>query len=172
MRIGTDQRVEVGDALEFEDNLAEMLQVDLVADAHARGYDAELLEGALGPFQEGVALDVAFVFDHDVLVEARRGAGALQDDRVVDDEFDRHQRVDPLRLAAERHDGVTHRRQVHDRRDARQVLHQHPCGGEGDLSRLVAGRFAVFGGSLRPASECFDVLAGDLDAVFVAQEVL
>ena len=110
VRVGADQRVEVGDALEFEDHFAQVFQIDLVADAHPRGHDAELLEGALGPLQKGVSLDVAFVFDHDVLVETRRGSRSLQDHRVVDDQFDRDERVDPLRLATERHDGVAHRR--------------------------------------------------------------
>ena len=72
VRVGADQRVEVGDAVVFEDDAREVLEVDLVTDAHARGHDAELLEGTLGPLQERVALDVALVLDDDVLVEALR----------------------------------------------------------------------------------------------------
>ena len=72
VRVGADDRVEVGDAVVLEDDAREVLEVDLVADAHARGHDAELLEGALGPLQERVALDVALVLDRDVLLEARR----------------------------------------------------------------------------------------------------
>ena len=72
VRVGADDRVEEGHAVAVEDHPGEVLQVDLVADAHARGHDAEVLEGALGPLEEGVALDVALVLDVDVLVEAGR----------------------------------------------------------------------------------------------------
>ena len=52
--------------------LREVLEVDLVTDAHARGHHAELLERALGPLQERVALDVALVLDLDVLFVSSR----------------------------------------------------------------------------------------------------
>ncbi len=67
MRVGTDDGVEVDNALEFEDDFGEVLEVDLVTDAHTRGHHAELLERTLRPLQEGVALDVSLVFDRDVL---------------------------------------------------------------------------------------------------------
>jgi len=45
---------------------AEVLQVDLVADAHAGGDDTEVAEGTLRPPKEGVALGVASVLPVDV----------------------------------------------------------------------------------------------------------
>ena len=49
-------------------------------------------------------------------------------DRVVDDEIDRHERVDLLRIAARLVHGVAHGRQVDDDRHAGEVL-QHDAGG-------------------------------------------
>ncbi len=172
VRVGADQGVEVGDAVVFEDDAREVLEVDLVTDAHARGHDPELLEGALGPLQERVALDVALVLDDDVLVEALGGTGALQDHRVVDDEFDRHERIDLVRVAAEGDDGVAHRGQVDDGGHAGQVLHEDALGREGDLLRVLAGGLTVTRRILAPPRERLDVGGGDLDAVFVSQQVL
>ena len=149
-----------------------MLQVDLVTDAHPRGYDAELVEATLSPLEEGVALDVAVVLNGNVLVVALGGAGALEDHRVVDDQLDRDQWVDLGRVATEGDDGVTHRSEVHDRGDASEVLHQNALGGEGNFRRVVARGLAVARRGLGPARQRLDVRRGDLDAVFVAQQVL
>ena len=51
------------------DDVREVLEVDLVADAGAGRDDAEVVERALAPFQEVVAFDVAFVFEFDVVGE-------------------------------------------------------------------------------------------------------
>ena len=91
-------------------------------------------------------------------------AGDVDDDRVVDDEVDRDERVDRVGPAAERRDGVAHRGEVDDRGDAGEVLQQDPSRREGDLLLAGAGR-AKFG-------ERLDVAAGDVDAVLVAQQVL
>ena len=53
---------------------------------------------------------------------------------MVDDEVDRHQRVDALRVAAERLHRVAHRGEVDHRRHAGEVLHQHARRAEGDLA--------------------------------------
>ena len=84
---------------------------------------------------------------------------------MVDDEVDRHQRVDLLRIAAERGHGVAHRREVDDGRHAGEILHQHAGRAVGDLD---AGR-ALVG---QPAGDRLDVFLGDRAAVFVAQQVL
>ena len=51
------------------DRLREIFEIDLVADAGAGRHDAEILERALPPSQELVALLVALVFVLDVLLE-------------------------------------------------------------------------------------------------------
>ena len=145
--------------------LGEIFEIDLVADAGAGRHDAEIAEGLLAPFQEVVALLVALIFELDVAGEGHRRAELVDDDRMVDDEVDRHQRVDLLRVAAERGHGVAHRGEVDHRRHAGEVLHQHAGRAVGDLD---AG-LALVG---QPAGDGLDVVLGDRAAVLVAQQVL
>ena len=84
--------------------------------------------------------------------------------RVVDHKLGRNQRLDCGGIATERDDGVAHRREVDDRRDAGEILHQHACRAEGDLdARLSAGV---------PASERLNVGRRDVAFAFVAEKVL
>ena len=146
-------------------DLAEIFEIDLVADAGAGRHDAEIAERLLAPFQEFVALLVALVFELDIAGEGHRRAELVDDDRMVDDQIDRHQRVDLLRIAAERRHGVAHRGEVDHRRNAGEILHQHAGRAIGDLD---AGR-ALVG---QPAGDRLDALLGDRAAVLVAQQVL
>ena len=88
MRIGTDQGVGegVGAAIGLTgpDGATEVFEVDLVANTSARRYHAEVVEGALAPAQEGIALAVALHFDVDVLAEGLRRAVAVDHHRMVD----------------------------------------------------------------------------------------
>ena len=65
--VGADQRVGIGDrllaVLRGPDDLRQVLEVDLVADAGARRHDAEIVERHLAPAQELVALEVALVLE-------------------------------------------------------------------------------------------------------------
>ena len=112
VRIGADAGVGIGDRLAVlvvrPDDLAEIFEIDLVADAGAGRHDAEVAERLLAPLQELVALLVALIFELDVAGEGERRAELVDDDRVVDDEVDGHQRVDLLRIAAERRHRVAH----------------------------------------------------------------
>ena len=101
----------------------------------------------------------------DVELEGPRRAELVDHHRMVDDEVDRVQRVDLLRVAAERLDPVPHRGEVDDRRHAGEVLHQHPRRPIGDLARVPAAL-------RRPVGEGADVVDGDRLAVLEAQHVL
>ena len=173
MRIGADQRVGIGDLdllavdriVPGPDGLGEVFEVDLVADAGAGRHDTEIVEGLLAPFQELVALGVALVFELDVLGEGLGRAELVDDDRVVDDEVDRHQRIDLLGVAAQRLDAVAHRGEVDHRRHAGEVLHQDAGRAEADF---LAGLALV----VEPGDEILDVGLGDRAPVLVAQQVL
>jgi hypothetical protein len=89
---------------------------------------------------EVVALSVALVFELDVVAVGLRRAEIVDDDRVVDDEVDGHERIDLLRIAAEALHAVAHRRQVDNGRNAGEILHQHAGGTKADL---LAGLTAV-----------------------------
>ena len=168
--VGADQRVGIGDERARgvgvgPDGLGQVLEVHLVADAGPRRHHAEVVEGALPPLQELVALDVALVLAVDVQLEGARGAELVDHHRMVDDEVDRVQGVDLLRVAAQRLDPVAHRREVDHRRDAGEVLHQDPRRPVGDLARVPAAL-------RRPLGEGADVVHGDGLAVLEAEHVL
>ena len=133
-------------------------------DAGAGRHHLEVVEGALPPAQELVALAVALVLDLDVALEGVGAAEQVGDDGVVDDQVRRRQRIDLLRVAAEVADRLAHGGQVDDARHAGEVLHDHPGRGELDLdARLGRGI---------PVGDGLDVVFGDVRAVFGAQQVL
>ena len=177
VRVGADQRVRIGDlgghhlAVDLDlflvgagpDGLRQIFEIDLMADAGAGRHDAEILERALRPFQERVALLVLRVFLGDVLLERRRCAGEVHDHRMIDHEIDRNQRIDLRRIAAERLHRVAHRREIDHGRNAGEVLHQHARRAERDLAIRRLG--------LEPLRDALDVFLGDRAAVFVAQQI-
>ena len=104
-----------------------------MADAGAGRHHAEIVERALPPFEEGVALAVAVIFEVDVLLE-RLGVGeVIHHHRMVDHEVDGRQRVDLLGVLAQRLHRVAHGGQVDDGGNAGEVLHQHAGRAEGDF---------------------------------------
>ncbi len=167
MRIGADQRVRIGDGFAVfflgPYGLGQVFQVHLVADTGSRRHGAEVVEGRLAPAQELVAFAVALVFQLDVLPERILGAEIVDHDRVVDDEVDRNQRIDLLRVAAELHGGIAHGGKIDHGRDAGEVLHQHTGRTVGDLMGRLAGR--------QPRGDGADVVRGHRAAVFEAQQV-
>ena len=176
--VGADERIGIGDldllglALLGLDLLLavhtvcdEIFEVDLVADAGAGRHDREVLEGLLPPFQEPVALLVPLVFALDVLAER---LGVPNKSTTTEWSMTRstgHQRVDLVRVAAERLHGVAHGGEIDDGRNAGEILHQHAGGAEGDLLLVLA---AIF----RPGGDRLDVGLLDRAAVLVAQQVL
>ena len=102
--------------------------------------DLEAVEGGLAPAQEEVALTVALELELDVARERDPRRERVDLHRVVDHELGRDQRVDLLRVAAEVGHRVPHRREVDDRRHARQVLEQDARRRERDLVRRLGLR--------------------------------
>ncbi len=168
--VGADQRIGIGDGGAVghrvgPHRLRQIFEVDLVADAGAGRHHAEVLERALAPLEEVVAFAVALVFQRHVLGERFRRAELVDDDRMIDDEIDGHQRIDLLRVAAECGHAVAHRGEVDDRGNAGEVLHQHARRAKADF---LAGLALVLG----PGGQRHDVGAGDGAAVLVPQQVL
>ncbi len=83
---------------------------------------------------------------------------------VIDDQLRGRERIDGGRSSPQGDDGIAHSGQVNHRRHAREVLQNHPRRCECDLGFWF--RFRI------PCSQCPDVVAGNVDAVFVAQEIL
>src|SRR5690606_8794941 len=88
----------------------------------------------------------------------------VANDRVVDDELCRGERVDLVRVAAEIDDGLTHRCKVDDTRNTGEVLHDDTSGSELNL-RIGFSAWI-------PSTERRDVLGGHVRTVFGAKQVL
>ncbi len=168
MAVGADAGIRIGgDFAVFligPDGLAEIFEIHLVADARAGRHDAKILERLLAPFEEPIALAIALVFQFHIAGKGGRRAEFVDNDRVVDDEIDGHQRIDLFRIAAERLDAVTHGGKVDDRRNAGKILHQHARRSIGDFG---LGQALV----VQPFGNRKDLLFGDGLAVFEAQQV-
>ena len=57
---------------------------------------------------------------------------------MIDDEIDRHERIDLLRIAAERGHRVAHGGEIDDGGNAGEVLHQDAGRAKGDLTLGLA----------------------------------
>ena len=169
VRVGADQRVgigagRVGRILVDEHDPREVLEVHLVDDAGVGRDNAEVLERALAPPQEGVALLVSLEFELGVALERPRGPEHVDLYGVVDHQLSRHQRIDLGLIAPQLAHRLPHRGEVDDRRDAGEVLHQDARRGECDLLARVGLRV--------PRRQRLDVPGADGLAVLVAQQVL
>ena len=133
-------------------------------DARSGRDDPEVVEGLLSPFQEEIPLLVAAELAVHVGREGPAGTELVHLDGMVDDQVHVLQGIDTVGPAAQIANGVPHGRQVDDGRHARQVLHQHPRGPEGDFALGRTARDAFRDGG--------HVFGGDRHAVFVAQQVL
>jgi hypothetical protein len=145
-------------------HLAEVLQVDLVADPGRRRDHVEVVEGGLSPAQELVALPVALELQLGVARERVRAGERVDLNAVVHHQIHRDLRVDPGRIPAEPGHGRAHGGQVDHGGHAGEVLQQHPGRLERDLD---SGRVArIVGG------QGLDVFAGDQPAVLGSQHRL
>ncbi len=144
MRVGAHERVGDGDlaALDFSDlhDLGDVLEVHLVADAHARWHQREVVERLLGPPQQRIAFAVALDLLLDVACVSVAETERVDLDRVVDDEVDRDERIHLARVFARALHRRPHRRQVHHRGHAGEVLHKYARGEERQLGILRRGR--------------------------------
>ena len=168
VRIGTDERVGIRHRLAVghlaEDDPGEVFEIDLMDDAGVGRDDAEVIEGFLAPAEERVALAVAAELEGRVQVGRVALHIVVDLHGVVDDEFDRLQRVDLAWIAAELDDAVAHGRQVDNCRHSGEVLEQHPGRREGDL--------LLRAGTDIPAGQRLDVVRIDEPRVLAAQQVL
>ena len=122
------------------DHIGQILQVDLVDDAGHRWHNPEVVEGLLAPFQKLVAFAVALELDLGVPRQGVRRGKEIHLNGVIDDQIDGDERVDPLRIAAEAIDGGAHGCQIHDGRDAGEVLHDDAGGQERNAGRVTPRR--------------------------------
>ena len=123
--IGADERVGIGQrrrARAREHNAGQELEIHLVDDPGRGRDDAEILERALPPPEEEVAL--AIPLELLLGIDQERGAGSIfvHLDGVIDDQLRGLQRIDPFGVAAQIGHRVPHGRQVHDGGNSCEVL--------------------------------------------------
>lgn len=145
------------------DHLRQIFQIDLMADAGTRRDDAELVERFLTPAQERITLAVALEFQRDILLERVLASGDVHHDGMVDHQIDGDERIDLLRITAERDDAIAHGRQIDHGRDACEVLHQNAGGLERHFLRGM--------GVLRPVNDRLRVLDAVGRTIRKAQDV-
>ena len=88
VRVGPDERVRERDAVALVDDAREELEVDLVDDPRARRDDLEVVERALAPAQERVALAVPLELELGVPEDGAARRELVDLHRVVDHELD------------------------------------------------------------------------------------
>src|SRR6266542_4359790 len=161
VRIGSDQRVGVIDAVFLKHAFRQVFQIDLMHDADAGRDDLERVEGLHPPLQKLIARAVALEFDLHVFPQRVGRSGDVDLHRVVDDQVHWNQRLDDLRVLAEARHGRTHRGQVYEQRHAREILQDYAGHDERDFGHA---------GSLRlPIGQSAHVVFLDILAVAVAQ---
>ena len=161
-RVGKSLHGAVG--LFGEDRPRKVFQIDLMHDAGVRRDDLEIGKRLLSPTQKLIPFPVALKLQGRVSLRRVHCAEDINHDGVIDDQLRGGKRVDPVRVAPQGLHGVAHGGQINHRGDAGEVLHQHAGRGERDL--LAGFRLGV------PVGQSGDVVLSDIDAIFVAQQVL
>ena len=123
--------------------------------------DFEGIESLHSPFQKLIARAVALEFDLHVLPQRIRRARDVNLHRVVDDQINRNQRLDNLRVLAQARHGRTHRGQIDQQRHAREILQDDAGDDEWNFGRAFGVRL--------PIGQSAHVVFLDLLAVKVAQ---
>src|SRR5678815_987009 len=141
-----------------------MLDIDLVNDAGIGGNHVEAAERPLAPAQERVTFAVAREFELRVERKRVRACEIVDLDRMIDDELDRLQRIDAIRVTTKIDHRVTHGCEIDDARHAREILQQHARRHERDFLLDVRDRV--------PARKRLDVVGLDECVVLTTQKIL
>ncbi len=164
VRVGAEHACSISFNFAGHHRTRQVLNVDLVHDAHAGRNHLEVIERRLAPAQELVALAVALVLNLDVSFQCAGIPEEIDLDGMVDYKLSRCQRVDQGRIAAEFPDGLPHGGEVHHAGHPGEILHEDPRRRELNFGAGFGIRF--------PLRQGADVVGGDVCTVLGAQEVL
>ena len=146
-----------------EDDAREILDVDLVHDARVRWDCAEPIERRLAPLQERVTFAIAFEFEIGIFLQRVVRSEVIDLHRMVDDEFDRLQRIDRFWIAAHRRHRIAHRREIDDARHAGEILQQYAGRTKRDLFLRRCARI--------PSRKRLDICARYRSPIFESQQI-
>ena len=110
-------------------------------DSHARGKNTDIFVCLLRPLDETIAFLVPLVFKRQILTLGVGAAMKVHIDRMIHNEVDRQAGIDLPWIASKLLYGVTHRREIDQKRNARYVRHQnsHRVICDLPLYRRIAG---------------------------------
>src|SRR5205809_7995506 len=102
-------------------------------DADSRRNELESLESLLTPLKKLVTLAIALELHVQIEFQRARRTEEIDLHRVIDNQIDRHERLDDLRIAAEPLHSAAHRRQIDDQRNSCEILQNNPRNDEWNL---------------------------------------
>src|SRR4029077_2064148 len=99
----------------------------------SRRNELERLESLLTPFKKLVTLAIALELHVQIEFQRARRTEEIDLHRVIDNQIDRHERLDDLWVASEPLHSAAHRRKVDNQRDSGEVLQNNARNDEWDL---------------------------------------
>src|SRR4029453_15303842 len=90
----------------------EVFQIHLMHDADSRRNELESLESLLTPLKKLVTLAIALELHVKIEFEGPQQTKKNHPHRVINNQFDRHERLDDLRVASEPLHSAAHRREI------------------------------------------------------------
>src|SRR6476660_6896989 len=102
-------------------------------DADSRWNELQSLESLLPPLEKLVTLAITFELHVQIEFQRARRTKEIDLHRVIDNQIDRHERLDDLRVASEPLHGAAHRREVDNQRNSGEVLQNNARNNERDL---------------------------------------
>ena len=139
-----------------------IFQVHLVHDPGVGRYDAEISKRRLTPAEQCVALLVALKLEQRIVQERIVRTELVHLHRMIDNEVGRDQRIGEFGVSAHGCKRVAHRREIHNARNAREILKQNASGAELDFFCRPADR---------PASHVLDIVLLYGAIIFETQQV-
>ncbi len=133
-------------------------------DADSGRHDAEGVEGLHAPLHELIAFAIARELAAHVLLQRLRRPVMIDLNRMVDDQIDRHQRLDAPWIESALGRDVAHGRQIAEQRHAGEVLQDNARNDEWNLLAALPPGL--------PLRELDDVLLTHPQAVAVTQQRL
>src|SRR6266550_7290620 len=104
-------------------------------DADSRRNELESLESLLTPLKKLVTLAIALELHVQIEFQRARRTEEIDLHRMIDNQIDRHERLDDLRVASEPLHSTAHRREVDNQRNSSEVLQNNARDDEWDLLR-------------------------------------
>src|SRR5438094_6189230 len=99
-------------------------------DADSRRNELESLESLLTPLEKLVTLAIALELHVQIKFQRARRTEEIDLHRVIDNQIDRHERLDDIRVTSEPLHSAAHRRMMNNQRNSGEVLQKHERNDE------------------------------------------